>query len=80
MGREEGVGVGVMGMGNLTLVDISLGVVGSLILLVDEGILSGRETGADACVRVFGNALVGLLGSLGTGALDGLRDVVCCLL
>ena len=60
--------------------DISLGVVGSLILLVDEGILSGRETGADTCVRVLSDALVGFLGSLGTGALDGLRDVVCCLL
>jgi len=61
-------------------VDISLGVVGSLVLLVDDGILCGGSTGAQAGIGVLGDVLVGLLGSLGTGALDGLRDVVCCLL
>lgn len=59
-----------------TLVDISLGVVGGLVLLVNDGVLAGGETGAQACIVVLGNALVGLLGSFSTGALDGLADVV----
>jgi len=58
------------------LVDISLGVVGGLILLVDNSILSRTGTGAQGGIRVLGNALVGLLGCLGTTTLDGLRDVV----
>jgi hypothetical protein len=57
-------------------VDISLGVVGELVLLVTEGILGGAGTSSDVGIAVLGDALVGLLGSLGTGALDGLSDVV----
>jgi hypothetical protein len=64
----------------LTLVDISLGVVGNLILLVEEGILSSAGAGGDLCVVALSDVLVGLLGSLGTGALDGLSDVVGGLL
>ncbi len=60
----------------LTFVDISLGVVGSFVDLVRDGILSGRGTRGQACVRVLGDRLVGLLGCLSTGALDSLRDVV----
>ena len=60
----------------LTLVGISLGVVRLLVELVGDGILCGSGAGADAGVRVLGNLLVGLVGSLGTGALDGLRNVV----
>lgn len=56
--------------------DISLGIVGRLILLVDEGVLCGRGARADACVAVLCDLLVGLLGGLSTGTLDGLRDVV----
>jgi hypothetical protein len=50
--------------------------VAGLILLVDQRILGGGGTAAEAGVGVLGNALVGLLGGGGTGALDGLRDVV----
>lgn len=56
--------------------DIGLGVVGDLILLVDESILGSAGTGADLGIVALGDILVGLLGCLGTGALDGLRDVV----
>lgn len=55
--------------------DICLGVVGSLILLVDDSVLGGSGTGGDACVTVLGNLLVGLLGSLSTGTLDGFGNV-----
>ena len=61
---------------SLTLVDISLGVVRCLVLLVDNGILCGGSTAAKAGIRVLGDVLVGLLGCLGTTALDGLSDVV----
>lgn len=64
----------------LTLVDISLGVVGGLVLLVDDGILGGSSTAAQACVVVLGDVLVGLLGSFGTCAVDGLGHVVCGVL
>lgn len=60
----------------LTLVDISLGVVGELVLLVDNGILGGAGTGRDLGVVVLGDVLVGLLGSLSASTLDGLGDVV----
>jgi hypothetical protein len=60
----------------LTLVDISLGVVGGLVELVSDGILGGSGTAAQAGIAVLSNLLVGLLGSLGTGALDGLGNVV----
>lgn len=35
--------------------DISLGVVGSLVELVSNGILCGSGAGAEACVRVLGD-------------------------
>jgi hypothetical protein len=57
-------------------VNISLGVVGSFIHLVGNSILGSRSTASQARIRVLGDALVGLLGSLGTGALDSLSDVV----
>lgn len=59
-----------------TLVGVGLGVVDGLVLLVDDGVLGGLSAGAEAGVGVLGNVLVGLLLSSGTGALDGLRDVV----
>lgn len=62
--------------GERTLVDISLGVVGGLVLLVNDGILCSSCAGAERCVAVLGNRLVGLLRCLSTGALDGLSDVV----
>jgi hypothetical protein len=49
------------------LVDIGLAVVGLLIELVGDGITGGLGTGSDLRVAVFGNVLVGLLGSGGTG-------------
>jgi hypothetical protein len=57
-------------------VDISLGVVGGLVELVSNGVLGGGGTAADAGVVVLGNGLVGLLGCLGAGTLDGLGNVV----
>jgi hypothetical protein len=63
-------------MMSLTLVGISLGVVGFLVELVSDGILCGGGTGAQAGIVVLGNLLVGLVGSFGTGALDGLGNVV----
>ena len=60
--------------------DIGLGVVGSLVLLVDNGILGCGSTAGKACVAVLGDALVDLLGRLGTSALDGLSYVVCGVL
>ena len=56
--------------------DISLGVVAGLVELVSNGILCGSGARAEAGIVVLGNLLVGLLGSLGTGALDGLGNVV----
>lgn len=56
--------------------DISLGVVGCLILLVDNGILCGASSAAQASIRVLGDMFVGLLRCLSTTALDSLRDVV----
>lgn len=60
----------------LTLVDVSLGVVDVLILLVTEGVNGGVGASADAGIGVLGDLLVCDLGSLGTGALDGLSNVV----
>ena len=60
----------------LTLVDVSLGVVAGLVHLVGDGVLGGRGARSDGRVAVLGNRLVGLLGCLSTGALDGLSDVV----
>ena len=56
--------------------DISLGLVGGLVELVSDGILCGSGAGAQAGIVVLGDLLVGLLGSLRTGALDGLGNVV----
>jgi len=61
-------------------VDISLGVVDMLVLLVTDGIDGGAGTGVEAGIGVLGDLLVGLLGSGGTGTLNGLRDVVGGLL
>ena len=47
-----------------------------LVHLVTDRIFGSRGTGAEGSIRVLGNRLVGLRGSLGGGALDGLRDVV----
>ena len=47
-----------------------------LVLLIDDGVLSGTGASAELGIIVLSNLLVGLLGGLGTGALDGLRNVV----
>ena len=60
--------------------DISLGVVGNLVLLVNDGILGSAGAGRELGIVALSDVLVGLLGSLGTGALDGLSDVVGGLL
>jgi len=57
-------------------VGISLDVVSLLVLLVNESILGGTSASAELRIVVLGNLLVGLLGGLGSGALDGLLDVV----
>ena len=59
------------------LVDISLAVVGLLVDLVADGVAGGLGACSEAGVAVLGDGLVGLLGSGGAGALDGLADVVC---
>lgn len=56
--------------------DIGLGVVGGLILLVNDSVLGSGGTAGEGCVGVLGDRLVGLLGCLSSGTLDGLRDVV----
>jgi hypothetical protein len=58
------------------LVDISLSVVGLLVDLVSDGITSSLKSGADGGIAVLGDVLVGFLGGSGTGALNGLSDVV----
>lgn len=60
--------------------DISLGLVAVLLSLVSNGVLGSRGACAQACVSVLCDRLVGLLGCLGSGTLDGLSDVVCGLL
>ena len=55
---------------------ISLGVVAGLVNLIGDGVLGGRGARAEGRVAVLGDRLVGLLGCLSTGTLDGLRDVV----
>ena len=57
-------------------VDVSLAVVGLLVELVSDGITGSLGTGAEGGVGVFGNVLVGLLGSSAGSALDGLGHVV----
>jgi len=61
-------------------VGLSLGVVGLLVELVSDRVLCGGGAGAQAGITVLGDLLVGLVGSLGTGALDGLGNVVCGVL
>jgi hypothetical protein len=57
-------------------VDIGLGIMRLLVLLVDNSVLGGSGARAKAGVVVLGDVLVGLLGGGGTGALDGLGNVV----
>lgn len=47
-----------------------------LVDLVTNGVLASGETGASGGIAVFRNRFVGLVGSFGGTALDGLRDVV----
>lgn len=68
--------VGSMEMWERTLVSSALGIVLLLRGLVGDGVLAGSQAGSEAGIRVLGDALVGLLGCLGTSALDGLGDVV----
>lgn len=51
-----------------------------LVLFVDGSILGGTCAGTEACIGIFGNVLVCLLGALVGGTLDGLGDVVCGVL
>lgn len=73
-------GDALLGRVKRTLVGISLSVVGGLVELVSDGILCGGGAVGKACVAILGDVLVDLLGSFGTGALDGLRNVVCGVL
>ena len=50
--------------------------VGVLVSLVTDSILSSREAGSDGCVRVLSNRLVGHLRSFRASTLNGLSDVV----
>lgn len=56
--------------------DIGLSLVGLLVLLVDDSVLGGAGTAAEAGIRVLGDTLVGLLGCGSTATLDGLGNVV----
>lgn len=56
---------------------IRLSVVLLLVSLVGDGITGGLGSGAEAGAGVLCNVLVGLLGSSGTGTLNGLGHVVC---
>jgi len=48
----------------------------ALIDFVAGGIFGSRGTGAERCVAVFGNVLVGLLGRTRGGLVDLVTDVV----
>lgn len=52
--------------------DISLSIVGRLVLLIDKSVLASSQAGREGCIVVLGDRLVGFLGCLGAGALDGL--------
>lgn len=67
-------------MANITFVNVSLGVMRFLVFLVDDGILGGGCSTGQASIRVLSDILVGLLGSLGSSALNRLLDVVCGVL
>ena len=56
--------------------DIGLGVVFNLVLLVANCILGSAGAGSELGIAVLGDALVDLLGSLGTSSLNALGDVV----
>ncbi len=56
--------------------DISLNLVGLLVLLVEKGVLGSSDTRGNVGVVVLGDLLVDLLRGSGSGALDGLADVV----
>jgi hypothetical protein len=60
----------------LTFVNIGLSVVRLLVLLVDKSILGSGGTSGHLGIIVLCDLLVGLLGSLRTSALHGLRNVV----
>lgn len=51
-------------------------VVGLLVDLVTDRVFGSRGTGAEGGIRVFGDLFVGGGRSLGSGTLDGLRNVV----
>lgn len=57
-------------MMKLTLVDISLSVVGGLILLVEESVLASGGTASEGCIAVLGDSLVGLLAGLSSSAIS----------
>src|SRR4051812_17874177 len=59
------------------LVGAGLGVVAGLVDLVAEGIAGSLGACAEGSVAVLCHVLVGLLGDLAGGALDGLADIVC---
>jgi hypothetical protein len=59
-----------------TLVDIGLSIMDLLVLLVEESVLGSGGTGGEVGVVVLGDFLVDLLGGGGSGALNGLGDVV----
>jgi hypothetical protein len=61
-------------------VDIGLSVMGKLVLLVEDCVLGSTGAGRDIGIAALSDALVGLLGSLSSSALDGLSDVVGGLL
>lgn len=54
-------------------------IVALLIQLVADRVLGSSGTGGQGSIRVFGDLLIGGRGSLGGGAMDGLRDVVGCV-
>lgn len=56
--------------------NIGLNIMRLLVLLVNDGILGSASTCTDLGIVVLGNLLVGLLGSLGTSALNSLGNVV----
>jgi hypothetical protein len=68
--------IGTQGRESHTLVDIGLSVMDLLVLLVEESVLGSGGTSGNVGVVVLGDFLVDLLGGGGSGALDGLGDVV----
>lgn len=58
------------------VVNIGLSVVLLLVELVTDSIGGSLSSGAEGCITVLGDVLVGLLRCGRTGALDGLANVV----